>query len=150
MIAEQYYSDGELVWTRDTAQLKHYRDSLRSQARSDSSRSFTKVEIDSKFSGGAAEWLKYLNHIVHYPIDAADNLVTGTSIIMFVVDKNGDISPTTVRVDQSLCYSIDKESIRVICKSSGRWTPAVQNGKKVPSYKKQPIDFNMEVMKTGR
>lgn len=150
LIAEQYYSNGDLLWTRDTAQLELFRDSLRRQARSDSSHSFTKVEIDSKFSGGRSGWQEYLNHTLRYPSDAADNMVMGRTIIMFVVDKNGDISPATVRLDQSVCYSIDKESIRVICKTSGRWTPAVQDGKEVQSYKKQPLDFNLEVKKTGR
>jgi protein TonB len=35
------------------------------------------------------------------------------------------------------------EAIRVI-KKSGKWEPAVQNGRKVKSYKKQPITFRLE------
>ncbi|MFL5748594.1 MAG: energy transducer TonB, partial [Niastella sp.] len=35
------------------------------------------------------------------------------------------------------------EAVRVI-KKSGKWTPAVQNGRQVKSYKKQPIVFRLE------
>ncbi len=34
------------------------------------------------------------------------------------------------------------EAVRVI-KKSGKWTPAVQNGHHVKSYKKQPIGFRI-------
>jgi len=33
-----------------------------------------------------------------------------------------------------------EEAIRVI-KKSGKWTAAVQNGRKVKSYKRQPVGF---------
>jgi len=35
------------------------------------------------------------------------------------------------------------EAVRVI-KKSGKWTAAVQNGRQVKSYKKQPITFRLE------
>ena len=35
-----------------------------------------------------------------------------------------------------------EEAIRVI-KNSGKWTPAVQNGRTVKSYKQQPVTFKL-------
>ena len=34
-------------------------------------------------------------------------------------------------------------AVRVI-KKSGKWNPAVQNGRKVKSYKSQPMNFKLE------
>jgi periplasmic protein TonB len=34
-------------------------------------------------------------------------------------------------------------AVRVI-KKSGSWNPAIQNGRKVKSYKSQPINFKLE------
>jgi protein TonB len=36
-----------------------------------------------------------------------------------------------------------EEAVRVI-KKSGKWTAAIQNGRQVKSYKKQPIVFKLD------
>jgi hypothetical protein len=42
------------VWTKDTIQLNRERDSLNALNKTDSLKTFTKVEIESEFPGGAS------------------------------------------------------------------------------------------------
>jgi protein TonB len=108
----------------------------------DYDKTFTKVEIESEFPGGAGAWLRYLNKNLRYPDDAVNNEIQGTVIVQFIVDKEGNVSDVQAisGPDQG---GLREEAVRVI-KKSGKWTPAVQNGRQVKSYKKQPIVFKLE------
>src|ERR1700683_5335637 len=46
----------------------------------DYDKTFTKVEIESDFPGGAAAWLRYLNKNLRYPDDAGNNEIQGTLV----------------------------------------------------------------------
>jgi protein TonB len=54
------------------------------------------------------------------------------------VDKEGNISD--VRGLTSRGYGMEEEAVRVI-KKGPAWVPAIQNGRKVKAYRKQPITF---------
>jgi len=56
------------------------------------------------------------------------------------VDKDGSV--INAEVIQSVHPLIDDEALRLI-KNSPRWRPAIQDGKKVKSYKKQPVVFQL-------
>ena len=58
----------------------------------------------------------------------------------FVVDKEGNISD--VRPLTKHGYGMEKEVVRVISKGP-RWNPAVQDGRMVKAYRKQPITFQV-------
>lgn len=103
-------------------------------------KTFTKVEIESEYPGGASAWQRYLNKNLRYPQDAIDNDIQGTVIVQFIVDKAGVVSEVEAI---SGPQELREEAVRVIRKS-GQWTPAVQNGRQVKSYKKQPIVFRLE------
>jgi periplasmic protein TonB len=103
-------------------------------------KTFTKVEIESEYPGGAAAWQRYLNRNLRYPQDAIDNEIQGTVVVQFIVDKEGNVSEVE---SISGPKELRDEAVRVI-KKSGKWTPAVQNGRQVKSYKKQPIVFRLE------
>ncbi|HYF33265.1 MAG TPA: TonB family protein [Chitinophagaceae bacterium] len=103
-------------------------------------KTFTKVEIESEYPGGASAWQRYLNKNLRYPQDAIDNEIQGTVIVQFIVDKAGVVSEVEAI---SGPQELRDEAVRVI-KKSGSWTPAVQNGRQVKSYKKQPIVFRLE------
>jgi len=103
-------------------------------------KTFTKVEIESAYPGGPAAWMRYLLKTFKYPQEAQDNEIQGTVVVQFIVDKSGNVS----EVDAvSGPKELREEAVRVIRKS-GQWTPAVQNGRQVKSYKKQPILFKLE------
>jgi periplasmic protein TonB len=108
----------------------------------DYDKTFTKVEIESEFPGGAGAWLRYLNKNLRYPDDAVNNEIQGTVIVQFIVDKEGNVSDVTP-ISGPDNGGLREEAVRVI-KKSGKWTPAVQNGRQVKSYKKQPIVFKLE------
>jgi protein TonB len=103
-------------------------------------KTFTKVEIESEYPGGAAAWQRYLNRNLRYPQEAIDNEVQGPVVVQFIVDKEGNVSDVEAI---SGPQELRPEAVRVI-KKSGKWTPAVQNGRQVKSYKKQPIVFRLE------
>lgn len=103
-------------------------------------KTFTKVEIESEYPGGPAAWQRYLNKTLRYPQDAIDNEIQGTVVIQFIVDKEGNVSDVEAISGPE---ELRGEAVRVI-KKSGKWTPAVQNGRQVKSYKKQPIVFRLE------
>ncbi len=106
----------------------------------DYDKTFTKVEIESDYPGGQGAWVRYLNKNLVYPQDAQDNEIQGTVIVQFIVDKEGNVSDVEAI---SGANELRAEAVRVI-KKSGKWTPAVQNGRQVKSYKKQPITFRLE------
>ena len=101
---------------------------------------FTKVEIESKYPGGNAAWGAFLNRNLTYPQEAADIEVQGTVYIQFIVDTEGNVSDVSAISGPE---ELRKAAVAVI-KKSGRWDPAIQNGKKVKSYKKQPVTFRLE------
>lgn len=104
-------------------------------------KTFTKVEIESEYPGGAAAWTRYLLKTLRYPQEAQDNEIQGTVVVQFIVDKAGVVSNVEAI---SGPQELRDEAVRVI-KKSGQWTPAVQNGRQVKSYKKQPIVFRLEL-----
>ncbi|MBS1932884.1 MAG: energy transducer TonB [Bacteroidetes bacterium] len=104
-------------------------------------KTFTKVEIESTYPGGDAAWARYLNKTLHYPDEAINNEIQGTVIVKFIVDKEGNVSDVEA-ISGPTDGGLRDEAIRVI-KKSGKWTPAVQNGRQVKSYKQQPIQFKL-------
>lgn len=101
---------------------------------------FNKVEIESNYPGGAAAWQRYLLKTIRYPQEAMDNEIQGSVVVQFIVDKTGTVSEVEA---VSGPQELRDEAVRVI-KRSGKWTPAIQNGRQVKSYKKQPIMFRLD------
>jgi hypothetical protein len=139
----QYYDDGKLLSTQDSLRFKHKVDSAAASIKKDTVTVFQKVEVESEFIGGPAAWLKYLNHNLRYPDDEVEKNIQGQVIVDFIVDKTGVIQPNSISLDRSVDFGIDEEAIRVILSSANSWTPAMQNGRQVKSYKKQPINFGL-------
>jgi protein TonB len=107
----------------------------------DYDRTFTKVEIESQYPGGTSAWMRYLNKNFRYPEDAITNEIQGTVIVQFIVDKEGNVSEVAA-VSGPESGGLRQEAVRVI-EHSGKWIPAIQNGRNVKSYKKQPVQFKL-------
>lgn len=108
----------------------------------DENKIFDKVEIEAKFPGGDSKWRQYLERNADGQV-ATDNGApagTYTVTVQFVVDKEGKISDVKALTNHG--YGMEKEAIRVIQKGPD-WIPAVQNGRKVKAYRKQPITFQV-------
>ena len=100
---------------------------------------FRRVEIESAYPGGPKAWGRFLNKNFIYPQDAVNNEIEGVVIVEFVVDVNGELSDINAISGPE---ELTREAARVI-KKSGKWNPAIQNGRKVKSYKKQPVSFKL-------
>jgi periplasmic protein TonB len=101
---------------------------------------FTKVEVEAGFPGGDAAWRNYLqkNLNTEVPADNGAGEGTYTVIVKFVVSKDGSLSDITCESDPG--FGICEEAKRVI-KRTKNWTPAIQNGRNVNAYRRQPITF---------
>jgi len=108
----------------------------------DENKIFEKVEIEATFKGGEAAWRKYLERNLNgnAPIDNGAPEGTYTVYVQFVVSKDGSISD--VRPLTNHGYGMEAEAVRVI-KKGPAWTPAIQNGRSVNAYRKQPITFQV-------
>lgn len=106
----------------------------------DENKVFTKVEVEAGFKGGDREWRKFLerNLDANIPIDNNAPEGTYTVIVQFIVDKEGKVSD--VRALSNHGYGMEGEAMRVI-KKAPDWIPAIQNGRNVKAYRKQPITF---------
>lgn len=103
---------------------------------------FTKVEIESAYPGGPGAWSRYLNKNLpqYYTGDVVEREIQGRVVVQFIVDKDGNVSDVQGVEGPKELWAIAEKVI----KASGKWTPAVQNGRQVKSYKKQPITFQLQ------
>ena len=101
---------------------------------------FTKVEVEAQFPGGEKEWKRFLERNLEANVPIDNNAPEGTYsvVVQFIVDREGIISD--VRALTNHGYGMEEEAMRVI-KKGPKWTPAVQNGRQVKAYRKQPITF---------
>ena len=103
---------------------------------------FEKVEKEAAFPGGASAWRRFLERNLDGQVAVDNGAPIGkyTVNVKFVVDVDGSISQ--VKVLNSVGYGMDTEAINAI-KKSGKWMPAIQNGKQVKAYRTQPITFSV-------
>ena len=103
----------------------------------DENKVFTKVEIEASFAG---DWQKFLqrNLNAEAPINNGAPAGQYTVIVQFIVDKEGNISDVKALTNHG--YGMEDEAVRAV-KKAPKWNPAVQNGRQVKAYRKQPITF---------
>jgi len=101
---------------------------------------FEKVEIEAYYPGGTEAWRDFLTQNLKANIPVKNGAPIGRYdvYIQFVVNKNGDI--TDIKPLTHYGYGMEEEVIRII-KKTGKWNPAVQDGRPVNAYRKQPVTF---------
>jgi periplasmic protein TonB len=103
-------------------------------------RPFLKVEVESQYPGGNNSWIRFLlKSLSNYPEQALEKGIEGTVLVQFIVDREGNISDVQAISGPE---ELKGPAVNVI-KKSGKWIPAIQNGRLVKSYKKQPITFRL-------
>ena len=104
---------------------------------------FTKVENEATFPGGQQAWVRYLqkNLNANAPVDNGASPGTYQVIVKFIVSKDGSISD--VQAETKHGYGMEDEAVKII-KRGPKWTPALQNGRNVNAYRRQPITFVVE------
>lgn len=113
------------------------------EKKEDENKIFEKVEIEAQFKGGEGAWRKYLERNLNpsAPVDNGAPEGTYTVYVQFVVSKDGSISDVKALTNHG--YGMEAEAVRVI-KKGPAWTPAIQNGRSVNAYRKQPITFQVQ------
>lgn len=106
----------------------------------DENKIFEKVEVEASFKGGEREWRKFLerNLDANTPVDNGAREGQYTVVVQFVVDKEGKISDVKAITNHG--FGMEEEAVKVIRKGPN-WVPAVQNGRNVKAYRRQPITF---------
>jgi len=109
----------------------------------DENKIFNKVEVEAAFPGGEAAWRNYLQKNLNgsVPADNGASEGTYTVIVKFVVSRDGSLSDISCENDPG--FGTCQEAIRVI-KKTKNWTPAIQNGRNVNAYRRQPVTFLVE------
>jgi protein TonB len=106
----------------------------------DENTTFSRVEIEAEFPGGLPAWKAYLMKNLNAAVPLKKNAPTGRYQVMirFIVAKDGSISGITPETHHG--YGMEEEVVRII-KKGPKWKPAVQNGKLVNAYRRQPVTF---------
>ena len=91
------------------------------------------IEVKPDFPGGLEKFYKFVANNYRTPEEEG---LKGKVFITFVVEKDGSL--TDIKVIRDIGYGTGKEAIRVL-KSSPRWNPGEQNGKKVRVLYSLPI-----------
>jgi len=101
---------------------------------------FTKVEVEAEFPGGMGAWRKFLERNLSgdAPTSAGAPPGSYTVVVQFIVDKEGNVSDVKALTNHG--YDMEEEAVRVI-KRGPKWKPAIQNGRQVKAYRKQPVTF---------
>jgi protein TonB len=109
----------------------------------DEDKIFTKVENEAEFPGGQQAWVRYLqkNLNANAPVDNGAAPGTYQVIVKFIVSKDGSISD--VQPETKHGFGMEDEAVKII-KRGPKWTPALQNGRNVNAYRRQPITFIVE------
>lgn len=132
------YSDGS---SKSFAELEKEEEEQKKKE----TKEFTVVQSPADFEGGIPAWTAYLSQNLVTPNRLMELTTRSTKAVvgvLFIIDKEG--YPGDVFIQQSYEWSADMEAIRVI-KASPRWTPAVQNGKKVIYRHRQNISYQISV-----
>jgi protein TonB len=106
----------------------------------DENKVFTKVEVEAAYPGGESAWRRYLTNNLNSDVPGSNGAAPGTYtvIVRFIVSRDGSVSDVVAETNHG--FGMEAESIRAI-KKSGKWTPAIQNGRNVIAYKRQPITW---------
>jgi|LakMenEpi03Aug12_release.lakeMendotaPanAssembly.Ray.scaffolds.fasta_scaffold271714_2 protein TonB len=118
----------------------------------DEDRVFQKVEIDAEFPGGTGAWTKYVSREIERNSDEImEDGKSGTVVVLFIVDKEGAVSEVRAlpcgEAGVPNCVGPGSKLAEVAVaaiKKGPKWKPAIQNGKSVKAYRRQPVTYRIE------
>jgi TonB family protein len=106
-----------------------------------------KVEKEAEYLGGEEALFNYLSKNIIYPKQAVKNEITGRVILEFVICEDGTVC--NIKTVRSPDASLSAEAMRVVALMP-KWTPAIQDNKKVACTFSLPITFALEREKPRR
>jgi protein TonB len=118
----------------------------------DEDKVFQKVEIDAEFPGGTGAWTKYVSREIERNSDEImEDGKSGTVVVLFIVDKEGAVSEVRAlpcgEAGVPNCVGPGSKLAEVAVaaiKKGPKWKPAIQNGKSVKAYRRQPVTYRIE------
>ena len=127
----QKYQEGKLIGAENP-------DTVPSKPRSDN---VDGGEIDAAFGGGDRAWSQYIMKNLNADVTEKSHK-GGKVIVNFSIDTTGKMD--NIFLGKSAEFVLDEEALRVVSRSPDAWKPAVQDGKHVRAYRRQPITFFYE------
>ncbi len=100
----------------------------------------TSVSTPPQFPGGQKVFEKFLAGSVLYPEQDRKNIIEGTVLTQFVIEKDGKLD--NIKITQSPTKAMADEAVRVLT-SSPKWTPGQQDGRAVRVAFNVPINFSL-------
>lgn len=105
----------------------------------------TFVEQMPEFLEGGEQGLKdFLSMNIRYPENAKEIGAEGTVFIQYNVLKDGTLNDFKLLRGVKGAPDLDKEAIRVVKLTSGKWKPGKQNGKPVNVRMNLPVRFKLQ------
>jgi periplasmic protein TonB len=100
---------------------------------------FTKIEINAYTD--RAQWDEHIRKSTILPDNILKGIPSGTYpvLVRFIVNTKGKVSDIVIEDDPG--YGLGQRAVKVIQSYRGVWKPAIQCGRQVNSYKKQPVTF---------
>lgn len=110
---------------------------------------YDKVDRPAKFGGGTSAFSAYLKSNLNYPEIAKEKGIEDRLVMRFVIGTSGGVTYLNVDEEPSveneeISVAFQREALRVLQGTSGRWTPAEKDGKYVMSKMILPIEFKLE------
>ncbi len=149
---------GEAVAVNITLEIEHYPDGKKNVG-SDDETIYSEVKIMPRFPGcetayatneekkkcADRQMLKFIYSRIKYPALARENGIEGTSIVTFVIEKDGSMS--NILLVKDLKRGGGQEFLRVVnimAEQGGIWTSGELNGETVRVQYHLPINFRLE------
>jgi protein TonB len=105
---------------------------------------YSVVEQNAEYTGGMSALVNFISTTIVYPEYAKENEIQGKVYLQFVVRTDGSLSDIQVARSVPGASMLDKEAIRVLKLTSGKWKPAQQNGKPVSCRMNFPVSFVLQ------
>lgn len=105
---------------------------------------YTIADTAPSYPGGMDGWNKYLKKNLKYPKKAWWEELESDITVEFIVRKDGSI--TDIKHLTVIGWGFEEEAVRLI-KASGKWNPAMKNGKPVDYKGTVKIPFRLRTSK---
>lgn len=97
-----------------------------------------------EFEGGEVGLRSFIAKNIRYPETAAEANIEGTVYVQYLVLKDGTINNIKLLRGVIGAPELDKEALRVVKLTSGKWKPGKHNGKPVNVRMNLPVKFKLQ------
>jgi len=142
---EFYNNDGELIQTFDfnTYSLNTLVDSVEEKSAilitNGKYKGLMYVDEIPTYKNGDSDYFKFLAKNLVFPVKAKINGIQGKVYTSFIISETGEVS--NFKIVKSAHEILDKEALRVLKLTNGKWTPATFENETVSVRNITPLSF---------